>query len=227
MESSAVLNGQVGLRSSQSSQPWQSSAATMLRRWAWLVSLRFMTLVLVGVSSQAAFADGVAADCNSVINAANTAITARSTELNNRQTLSNQAVSNAKSCIDNMLQIIRNMSPTAPSFQSMSIDQIINYLTNRACAVATTTVVNAVSPIAAQANGAVNGAVGRVNGAAGGVTGGAVTNPIGQGGQSAGGSGSVSTTTGPTSSTGGGTGGGASSGWCFFGWGCGSGSNGQ
>lgn len=113
-------------------------------------------------------------DCNDVVTAATTAAKNETDALDAREKLTNQAVENAKSCIDRLLQIIRNMSPTWPSIQSISIQMIVDYLSNKICSVATAQVQNTLGPISASVNGQVNGAVGRVNGAVGGVSGGVV-----------------------------------------------------
>ena len=113
-------------------------------------------------------------DCNDVVTAATTAAKAEKDALDEREKLTNQAVENAKACIDRLLQVIRNMSPTWPSVQSISIQMIVDYLSNKICSVAVAQVNSTLGPISSSVNGGINSAVGSINGVAGGVSGGVI-----------------------------------------------------
>lgn len=129
-------------------------------------------------SLEFAMAQNAAADCNAVSDAAMAARTSEVAGISERERLTAQAVENAKSCIDRLMQVIRNMSVTLPSLQSISIQAIVDYLSNRACAVAMSEVQQQVGGINGAVNGAVNNTVGGVtggindgvNGATGGLT---------------------------------------------------------
>ena len=62
--------------------------------------------------------------------------------------------------------------------EEASIQQIIDYMSNRLCSIATQTVTSAVGSVTNPINGAINGAVGQVNGAIGGAVPGGMPVPV-------------------------------------------------
>lgn len=123
---------------------------------------------------QCALAGSAASDCAAVSTAAAETVKAQKQKLTTSEEAAQQALENAKACIDRMLQLIRSMTPTLPSIQSISIGMIVDFLSNKVCSVAVNKVSTTLSPITGAVNGVIGGAVGTVNGAITGATGGLI-----------------------------------------------------
>lgn len=130
--------------------------------------LRYVVVLLMCFSYEFALAQSVQADCDVVTQAATSARDRAVAAIDERDRLTAQAIENAKSCIDRILMTIRAMTPGVPGIVDVSIQQIIDYMSNRLCAIATQAVTSAAGQVLNPINGAINGAVGDVNGAIGG-----------------------------------------------------------
>lgn len=135
----------------------------------------FAVALLLAVSMQGAHADA----CNDVVQSAQRAKDDQQAKVQSDQDRIAQAQANAATCIQRIKDLLANMTaPQFPDISQISMDQIMNYLSNRACQVVqaqvNSSVIAPVNNATGNWNSQVGGAVGGVNGAVGGYTGGNV-----------------------------------------------------
>jgi len=140
-------------------------------------TLRYIVALATAVSFQvavaASLADQAAADCDAVVRAVAEAQQREVAGIDEREQLTTAAIESAKKCIDRVLTTLRSMVPGMPSLTDVSLQQIIDYMSNKVCNIAISKINSTVGQGMGQINGSINQGVGQINGSIGSVTGGA------------------------------------------------------